>query len=121
MKKEKGLKHLLLAFNFSAHGLCSACKREAAFVHELLLGIPHMIGLVLIPMPMVLRLVLFGLWVQLLVVELINSAIEAMVDLVSPGYHELARIAKDYGSAAIFLILCLFVGCWLYVLLKFAI
>lgn len=115
MKKERGLSHLLAAFKYSASGLCAAFKNETAFRHELLFGVPHVIAVTLLPMPMLIRLILWGLWVQLIVVELINSSIEAVVDLVSPEYNEFAKLAKDYGSAAVFLVLSLMIACWIYV------
>ncbi|MBP5641299.1 MAG: diacylglycerol kinase, partial [Victivallales bacterium] len=47
-----------------------------------------------------------------------NSAVEAIVDLVSPGWNELAKRAKDIGSAAVFCMLVLFWGSWLFIILK---
>jgi diacylglycerol kinase (ATP) len=47
------------------------------------------------------RIVLLGCWVFVIVVELLNSAIEAIVDLASPAMHELAGRAKDIASAAV--------------------
>jgi diacylglycerol kinase (ATP) len=52
-----------------------------------------------------------------LAAELLNSAVEAVVDLVSPDFHELAGRAKDLGSAAVFLLLVMMGLCWALVLL----
>ena len=117
--KTKGIRHMFLAFRYSINGLTSAFKNEAAFRHELLLGIPHFIAVALVPMPMLMRLFFAALWVMLLIVELINSAIEAIVDLVSPDYHELAKRAKDYGSAALYLVLNLLFGGWAVILISY--
>lgn len=115
MNSDSGFKHLLAAFKYSVNGLCAAFKNETAFRHELLFGVPHIIAVALLPMSMLMRLILLGLWVQLIVVELVNSAIEAVVDLASPKYNELAKLAKDYGSAAVFLVINLMIACWIYV------
>lgn len=115
----KGMLHLWLAFSYSINGLRSAFKNEAAFRHELLLGIPHILAVVLLPMPMLMRMFFVALFVLLLVVELINSAIEAIVDLVSPAYHELAKRAKDYGSAALYLVLNLIFLGWAIVFISY--
>jgi diacylglycerol kinase (ATP) len=58
------------------------------------------------------KLLLNLLWLVLLAVELLNTAIEAVVDLVSPGYHPLAKQAKDFGSAAVFCLLLAWIVAW---------
>lgn len=52
------------------------------------------------------------LWALVLIVEIVNTAIEAVVDLVSPEFNALAGRAKDLGSAAVFLSLAMFLGTW---------
>lgn len=97
----KGLKHFCRSCGYSANGFREAWK-EAAFRQEIVLGI--------IILPLVYFLlghrissvaVLFMFWMGLLVTELLNTAIEAVVDLASPNYHELAKRAKDLASAAV--------------------
>jgi diacylglycerol kinase (ATP) len=93
-------------------GLHAGWRHEASFRLEALLAV------VLIPL---------GLWlghgalekialvlpiVLVLSAELLNSAVEAVVDLVSPEFHELAGRAKDLGSAAVFLLLVATALCW---------
>lgn len=107
MKKTTGLTHLIKSTGYSLKGLGSAVKYEAAFRHELFMSI------ILIPLAFFLgnnklEIILMITSVLLvLIVELINSAIEAVVDRVGSEFHELSGRAKDLGSAAVFVALCL--------------
>ena len=69
---------------------------------------------ILLPFELTQRLLLNGLWLILLSVELLNSAIEAVVDLASPEYHELAKRAKDMGSAAVLMVLTALGVAWFF-------
>lgn len=105
MAKNKGLIRLYKAFLYSLDGLKAAFKTEAAFRQELCLGI--VVALLLVwgewsSWQRGLIILSYGL---VLIAELINSAIEAVVDLSSPDYHDLAKKAKDIGSAAVLLAL----------------
>ncbi len=77
-----------------------------------------MLGIVLVPLSLWLsfepmtKVLLNVIWLLLLVTELLNSAIEAIVDMTSPGYHELAKRAKDMGSAAVFIMLTALTVAW---------
>ena len=107
MKKTTGLTHLIKSTGYSLKGLRSAIKYEAAFRHELFIGIiliplAFFLGNNKIEVTLMVSSVLF-----VLVVELINSAIEAVVDRVGSDFHELSGRAKDMGSAAVFIALCL--------------
>ena len=107
MNKNKGLRRLLLAAGYSSKGLRAAWCQEAAFRQELILT------LVLIPVALWLdfsvmeRLLLIAVLMLVLVIELLNSAIEAAIDRIGPERHELSGQAKDLGSAAVFLSLLL--------------
>lgn len=96
----------------TCHGLLTATRHESAFRQELVLC------LVLVPAAMWLgaswveRALLTGSVLLVLIVELLNSGIEATVDRVSLELHELAKRAKDYGSAAVGLSLLLCAGIW---------
>lgn len=110
--KNKGMRRLLLAAGYSARGLRAAWCNEAAFRQELILS------LVLIPVALWLdfslleRLLLFAVLILVLVVELLNSAIEAAIDRIGPEFHQLSGQAKDLGSAAVSLSLLLAAGVW---------
>lgn len=105
------------AFHYSLAGLRAAYSGEAAFRQELLLAA------LLIPLALYLpvsglgrALMIFSV-LLVLVVELLNSAIEATVDHVSLERHPLAKRAKDMGSAAVFLTLINLLAVWVCVLL----
>jgi diacylglycerol kinase (ATP) len=101
------------AAQYSERGFRSAWRDEAAFRQELafvLLLAPLTLWLPLPRTDTVLLLALMGL---VLVAELLNSGLEAVVDMASPGFHVLAAKAKDCGSAAVFVALTMLVGAWL--------
>lgn len=108
----KGLKRVFWAGYYSYRGIRSALQNEAAFRQELALM------LILIPLAFWLgetveqQLLLIGPCVLVVVAELINSAIEAVVDRIGPERHVLSGQAKDMGSAAVFFSLSLVVISW---------
>lgn len=112
-----GIRRILNATRYSIEGLAAALRHEAAFRQELALAA------VLVPLGLWLgndgveRALLVGGVLAMLVVELLNSAVEAVVDRVSAEHHELAKRAKDYGSAAVMLSLFAAGSVWLLVLL----
>ncbi len=107
---------IISATGYSLAGLKAALVREAAFRQELALFI------VLAPLGFWLgqtgveRALLVGSLIFVLVVELLNSAIEALVNRIGPERHELSGIAKDLGSAAVFVSMVLVVVVWALVL-----
>lgn len=111
IKKNQGFKRLRKAAFYSYKGVISSFRHEAAFRQELVAAI------VLIPLAHWLpvnteqRILLVGSVVLVLIVELLNSAVESVVDRVGYEHHELAGRAKDQGSAAVFIAL----GLWAYV------
>ncbi len=104
------------AFGASYRGFSGAFRGEAAFRQELA------VALVVIPLGLwigengVERAVLVGPMILVLIVELINSAIEATVDRVGYEHHELSGLAKDLGSAAVLASFGLLGLTWLLVL-----
>src|SRR5580704_6152374 len=115
--KPRGLLRLWRACGASARGLAGAFRDEAAFRQEL--GFAALV----IPMGLWLghsgveRALLVGPVLLILIVELINSAIEATVDRIGYERHVLAGLAKDIGSAAVFMSFVLLGIVWLLVLL----
>jgi diacylglycerol kinase (ATP) len=104
---------VLRAMNFSKQGIRSAWSDEAAFRQELSLILvlaPLTLWLRLPPFDTALLLALMGL---VLVVELLNSGLEAVVDMTMPEIHVLAAKAKDCGSAAVFVALLTLGGIWM--------
>jgi diacylglycerol kinase (ATP) len=115
-KSKSGLKRIFSAFFYSLEGLQTAVRSEHAFRQELFVFVVGTIAALLLPVSAFQKLVLIGSMVIVLIVELINSAIEAVVDRVSLERHPLSKNAKDFGSAAV-LLACLLSGAsWLVVL-----
>lgn len=116
-KSKSGVKRIFAAFFYSIAGLKTAWHNEHAFRQELLLVIPAVIIALLLPVSALKKLALVAVLVLILIVELINSAIEAVVDRVSLEHHPLSKNAKDFGSAAVFLTLALAGGTWAVIVL----
>ncbi|MBB1485564.1 diacylglycerol kinase [Oceanospirillum sediminis] len=96
-----GLKHLIHSTRYSIKGLKAAVVHEAAFRQELLLCLIMVPAAIWLGQTVIERLILIVSCLLILIVELINSAIEAVVDRIGPEYHELSGRAKDLGSAAV--------------------
>ncbi|MES2048568.1 MAG: diacylglycerol kinase [Pseudomonadota bacterium] len=115
-KSKSGLSRIFAAFFYSMDGLKSAWKNEHAFRQELMLVMVASIIALLLPVSAFEKLMMIAVLVLILVVELINSAIEAIVDRVSLERHELSKNAKDFGSAAVLLTFLIAVATWAVVL-----
>ena len=100
-KGKKGLRRLWNALGYSRDGLAAAWKNEAAFREEILLASITMPLAIYLGKTGVERALMLGSILLILIVEILNSAIEAVVDKASPEMHELAKRAKDMGSAAV--------------------
>jgi len=116
-KGKTGMQRVINATRYSLEGLAAAARHEDAFRQELILAA------VLVPLGLWLgadgveRALLVGSVLMVLVVELLNSAVEATVDRVSLEDHQLAKRAKDIGSAAVMMSLVTVGVVWLLVLL----
>lgn len=102
-KGKTGLARIINATRYTADGLRAAFRHEAAFRQEAILAVILIPVALLLPASGVGRACMVASILLVLVVELLNSAIEAVVDRVSTEHHELAKRAKDFGSAAVFL------------------
>ena len=102
-KSKSGVKRVFSAFFYSIDGLRTAWRHEHAFRQELMVAVPGMVIALMLPISRFEKLALIGVLVLVLVVELLNSAIEAVVDRVSLDRHLLSKNAKDLGSAAVML------------------
>ena len=96
-----GIKRIINAFGFSLLGLQAAFKNESAFRQELALCVILIPASFWLGQTAVERVLLIGALLLVLIVELINSAIEAIVDRIGSEHHELSGRAKDIGSAAV--------------------
>ena len=121
MQKLKGLTHFFHAASYSWDGF-KALWQEAAFRQEVLLGVILVPAAWLLPrLALVWRVLLTVAWILLVAAEAVNTAIEAVVDMVMPERHPLAKKAKDLGSATVFCLCVVNVIFWLaslYVWLK---
>ncbi|MFZ6648342.1 diacylglycerol kinase [Undibacterium sp. TJN25] len=115
-KSKSGLKRIFSAFFYSIDGFKNAWKNEHAFRQELVLVIIGSIVALAMPVSAFEKLMMIAVLVLVLVVELINSAIEAVVDRVSLERHSLSKNAKDFGSAAVLLTFLIAVATWAVVL-----
>ncbi len=110
--KKRGLRRLINATKYTMDGFISAWKNEEAFRQEtILLMIMLPIGLWL-GQTATQKILLTGSCIIVIIVELINSAIEAVVDRIGSEHHELSGRAKDMASAAVFLSLIFVLVTW---------
>ena len=116
----RGPRQIWRAFQWSMKGLKAAWRHEASFRLE------GYLCMILFPLGLwagdggIEKAILCGSLLAVLSAELLNSAVEAIVDKASPEFHELAGRAKDMGSAAVFLLMVNVVLCWTLVLWQHA-
>ncbi len=108
-----GIGRHISACIYSKEGLQAAFKGEAAFRQEVILFLLFLPLIFFLPFSLVFKVLLLVANTIVLIVELLNSAIEAVVDLVSPEYNILAKNAKDMGSAAVLLTVMLASTLWI--------
>ncbi|ODS96693.1 MAG: diacylglycerol kinase [Lautropia sp. SCN 69-89] len=106
-KSKAGMARIWRALLYSRRGLRDAWRHEHAFRQELIMVLCLAPVIVLVPVSLVERAAMAATLLLVLIVELLNSAIEAVVDRVSLDHHELSGRAKDMGSAAVLLALVL--------------
>jgi diacylglycerol kinase (ATP) len=114
--KLSGWHRFLHSFSASYRGIRGAFRNEAAFRQELLVAVPVVLGGLWLGKTGVERALLIGPMILILVVEMLNSAIEATVDRIGLERHELSGLAKDLGSAAVMFSFGLLGLTWLLVL-----
>lgn len=102
-KSKAGPVRIWRALFYSLAGLASAFRTESAFRQELALAAVLVLIALALPATLVQMALLVGAVLIVLIAELLNSAVEATVDRISFDEHELAKRAKDFGSAAVFL------------------
>ncbi|WP_022939858.1 diacylglycerol kinase [Psychromonas hadalis] len=115
-QKNTGLKRIFLATGYSLQGLKSAFQHEAAFRQELLLAAILIPLAYYIDVSQVERILLIAPIFLVIIIEIINSAIEAIVDRIGTEKHVLSGRAKDMGSAAVLIALLLTAYIWIEIL-----
>lgn len=115
-KGRTGIDRIAHAASYSIQGLVGAWRSESAFRQEVALAAVLLPATYWVATSWIEAVMLVGSVVLVLIVELINSAIEATIDRISLDRHPLAKQAKDAGSAAVMLALVLCAGIWCSVL-----
>jgi diacylglycerol kinase (ATP) len=111
-KSKSGLKRIFSAFTYSMDGFKAAWQNEHAFRQEMLVVVIGTVTALSMKISAFEKLMLVAVLVFVLVVELINSALEAVVDRISLEQHPLSKNAKDLGSAAVALSIGIAVAAW---------
>ena len=115
--KQSGIKKLCLSCIYSAKGFKACYKSEFAFRLEVWIAVILIpIGYLLGESPVERVLLIVPIFI-VLIIEMLNSAIEAVVDRISMEHHELSGFSKDVASAAVFLSLIIFLVSWTIILL----
>ncbi|MGF1773392.1 diacylglycerol kinase [Vibrio maritimus] len=112
IQKNTGIKRVIYAARYSWYGLIAAWKNEAAFRQECAALIFAVIIAAVLDVSLFAKAALVGSVIFVMIVELMNSAVEAVVDRVGLERHELSGRAKDLGSAAVFLAIGLAMMVW---------
>lgn len=111
-KGKTGMVRILHAFFNSAAGLEDAWRHESAFRQEILLAAILIPAACLVPVSTVERALLIATVLLVMIVELLNTSVEAAIDRISFDHHSLSKRAKDIGSAAVFIALVLLGVVW---------
>ena len=112
MQKNTGLKRVLKAGVYAVAGWRAAARHEAAFRQEALIAAVALPVALVLDVSAIERVALVATTLLVLVVELLNSAVEAVVDRIGPELHELSGRAKDMGSGAVLVSLILWLYTW---------
>jgi diacylglycerol kinase (ATP) len=116
MQKNRGIKRLFYALIYSLQGLKSALKHEEAFRQEFIAFVALTTFSVFLDVTAIERLLMICSLVLVMIVEILNSAIETVVDRVSTDKHKLSGRAKDYGSFAVLMTILMASATWLTIL-----
>ena len=115
-KRKGGLKRIIEAFVNSIDGLRAAWQHESAFRQEVVVFIVATVVALVLPVSAFQKVALISVLLLVLLVEIINSAIEAVIDRISLDRHPLSKRAKDMGSAAVALAITIAALVWIVVL-----
>jgi diacylglycerol kinase (ATP) len=115
-KGQRGLRRLFNAFFYSLSGLRMAFDHESAFRQEIVIAVILLPLACIVPVTPAERAVLIASVMLLLIVELLNSGVEAAIDRIGLDTHRLSKRAKDLGSAAVFLSLVTLASTWTLIL-----
>ncbi len=118
LKGKTGLTRLINAFSYSRDGFVAAYQNEEAFRQEVwLLGVA-IVAVIALPITWTQAAIILIAHLFLMIVEILNSAIEATVDRIGSEIHPLAKRAKDMGSCAVLMAIAVLVITWISVLVS---
>jgi len=109
--------HIFNNTQYALDGLKYAIKSETSFKIEVAFFIVLQIAIIFFPIPIVHKMILSITLFVPLIAELINSAIERVVDMYTAEFHQLAKEAKDIGSSVVFVSITMVALIWIYVLI----
>ena len=112
----KALRHIWKAFGYSMQGLRDTFYHEMAFRIELTLAAFLIPTALLLPVSLIFRIMLISSVLFLLIIELLNTGIEAVINRISTKHHKLSGRAKDAGSAAVFMSVVNLTVVWCFIL-----
>lgn len=113
-EKIGGLRRIVRAGKFSWQGFVHGLKDEPAFRQEFIVSVISLPFLFVIEAPLLAKVLVLISHLFVMVTELLNSAMEKVVDIASPDYHDFAKAAKDMGSLAVFFSIVVCTICWTY-------
>lgn len=113
MEKATGIKRIVNAYGYSVKGIVATVREEAAFRQELILAAVLIPVACLLDVSRIDRVLMIASLLLVLVVELVNSAIESAINRIGTDHHELSGRAKDQGSAAVLIALLIAGVIWI--------
>ncbi len=105
--------------SYALDGLVHAFKNETSFKLELLVALFVFPAIYLFPFELIYKLVLVITYFLIMIAELLNSAVENVVDLVTTEIHPLAKSAKDIGATAVLFTVILHILCWIVIAIDY--
>ena len=105
--------------SYAIDGLVHAIKTETSFKIEVAIGIVLLPIIYFLPFELIYKLVLLVTYFIIMIAELLNSAVENVVDLVTTEIHPLAKAAKDIGATAVLFAVILHILCWVVILFDY--
>lgn len=118
LKGKTGLRRLYNAFHYSRDGFLAAYQNEEAFRQEVWLLFLAVLVAALLPLSWSCVAIIAVAHLFLLIVEILNSAIEACIDRIGPELHPLSKRAKDMGSCAVLMAIAIVIITWLTILIQ---
>ena len=105
--------------SYAMDGLIHAIKTETSFKIEVAIAIVFLPVIYFLPFELIYKLILLVTYFMIMISELLNSAIENVVDLVTTDIHPLAKAAKDIGATAVLFSVILHLLCWVVILFDY--